>query len=76
MDHSVQAYLKRMSTEKLEAALRYYLQEDPGQDPCYEVMAILGELKRRFVPGKLSPQERQAWERFQKNLMKEERDNL
>ena len=64
MDHSVQAYLKRLSTEKLETALAYYLQENQVEDHSSEIKMILAELERRYVPEEPTPQQLLAWETF------------
>ena len=64
MDHSVQAYLKRLSTEKLETALAYYLQENQVEDHSSEIKMILAELERRYVPEESTPQQLLAWENF------------
>lgn len=64
MDHSVQAYLKRLSTEKLETALAYYLQENQVEDHSSEIKMILAELERRYVPEEPKPQQLLAWENF------------
>lgn len=45
MEHSVQAYLKRVSTEKLEVFLRQYSQEKETYD--HIIPLILAELEQR-----------------------------
>lgn len=68
MDHSVQAYLQGMSTEKLEGALQHYLREDQIGDHRDAIVLILDELRRRFAPGKPTPQELQVLERHKRRL--------
>ena len=64
MDHSVQAYLKRLSTEKLETALAYYLKENQLEDHSSEIKLILAELEQRYVPEEPTTQQLKAWENF------------
>lgn len=64
MDHSVQGYLQRMSTEELEGALQYYLREDQIDDHHDAIRDILNELQRRHIPTELTPRERELFEKF------------
>lgn len=64
MDHSVQGYLQRMSTEELEGALQYYLREDQIDDHHDAIRDILNELQRRHVSTELTPRERELFEKF------------
>ena len=70
MDHSIQAYMKRLSTEKLETALDFYIQPDKIDDHCYEILLILDELRQRFVPTELTPGELQALEKYKRRIKK------
>ena len=68
MDHSVQGYLERLSTQELEGALQYYLRADKIGDHYSAVLSIINELKRRFVPDEMTPQELEALERYKRRI--------
>lgn len=47
MDHSVQAYLKRLSSEKLEKFLQDYQRNQHSEDFSKIIDAVVQELDRR-----------------------------
>ena len=68
MDHTIQAYMKRLPTEKLENALDFYIQSDRINDHCYEILLILDEIRQRFVPTELTPGDLQALEEYKRRI--------
>lgn len=64
MDHSVQAYLQRLSTKELEGALQHYLRGDHIEDHYDAIRAILNELHKRYEPMEPTPRELELYERM------------
>lgn len=67
MEHSIEAYLARQSTEVLEGLLRSYCASEKSLCSNEDsVRLILKELKRRYeIPGgRLPPHVRKAWEEY------------
>ena len=54
MDHSLRGYLKRQSSEELDALLAYCLQEANYANYEYAFLEILSILNDRFIPNDTS----------------------
>lgn len=72
MDHSVQSYIKRLSTEKLDQVLMEYLRPPNGESPNSEiVLLILKELeeRERQNPEPIPPEVQALWDEFEREMM-------
>lgn len=65
MDHSLQSYMERRSTEELEAALKLYLEKD-DMEQYGQVIIMLDILQQRktLPPVKLTPKIKAIWETY------------
>ena len=65
MDHSIQAYLQRIPTEKLIREIESSLQEGKWQNNRYAIMMIFAELQQRAASDKKLLQALQEWEKYE-----------
>ena len=70
MDHSLHSYLKRRSTEELDAMLKYYLEEERWKQYGKAIMEILQILEDREkdVPIEITSQRKLAIERYRERM--------
>ena len=71
MEHSLEAYLGRQSTQILEVALRGYLETEEKLIANTDVvLLILKELEKRWNPSdeEMSENMKQAWERYLEHM--------
>lgn len=66
MDHSLQSYMERRSTEELEAALKLYLEKDDMEQYGQVIIMILDILRQRHPPApiRLSPAFEARWKKY------------
>lgn len=72
MDHSVQSYIKRLSTEKLDQALMEYLRPSNGEKLNADVvLLILKELeeRERQNPEPITPEIQALWDEYMREMM-------
>ncbi len=74
MDYSVEGYIKRLSTEKLDQALMEYLRPSNGERPDSKVvLLILRELEERESqnPEPITPEIQALWDEYERELFEE-----
>lgn len=65
MAHSICSYLKRCSTEELDAILNYIVNNDVyGQDEVVRTILAIIEEREKDIKPEITPEIRAAWERY------------